>query len=143
MQSANKTELYENAVKMEKQIAELPQLEDVTSNLAITAPEVDVSIDRDKAAALQTDANDVESAFYDAYGQHWVSTIYAAVNEYKVLLELQRQYQADPRALSLLYFKSNTGTLIPLDTLAKVKPALDPNRSTITSSSMRSPFPST
>src|SRR6202790_706626 len=57
MQSANKTELYENAVKMQKLIAELPQLEDVTSNLAITAPEVDVSIDRDKAAAMQTDAN--------------------------------------------------------------------------------------
>jgi HAE1 family hydrophobic/amphiphilic exporter-1 len=126
MQSANKNELYENAVKMQKLIAELPQLEDVTSNLAITAPEVDVSIDRDKAAALQTDANAVESAFYDAYGQHWVSTIYAAVNEYKVLLELQRQYQADPRALSLLYFKSNTGTLIPLDTLAKVKTGIGP-----------------
>ena len=126
MQSANKTELYENAVKMQKLIAELPQLEDVTSNLAITAPEVDVSIDRDKAAAMQTDANAVESAFYDAYGQHWVSTIYAAVNEYKVLLELQRQYQADPRALSLLYFKSNTGTLIPLDTLAKVKTGIGP-----------------
>jgi HAE1 family hydrophobic/amphiphilic exporter-1 len=126
MQSANKTELYDNAVKMQKLIAELPQLEDVTSNLAITAPEVDVSIDRDKAAAMQTDANAVESAFYDAYGQHWVSTIYAAVNEYKVLLELQRQYQADPRALSLLYFKSNTGTLIPLDTLARVKTGIGP-----------------
>ncbi len=126
MQSANKTELYDNAVKMQKLIAELPQLEDVTSNLAITAPEVDVSIDRDKAAAMQTDANAVESAFYDAYGQHWVSTIYAAVNEYKVLLELQRQYQADPRALSLLYFKSNTGMLIPLDTLAKVKTGIGP-----------------
>jgi hydrophobic/amphiphilic exporter-1 (mainly G- bacteria), HAE1 family len=126
MQSANKTELYDNAVKMQKLIAELPQLEDVTSNLAITAPEVDVNIDRDKAAAMQTDANAVESAFYDAYGQHWVSTIYAAVNEYKVLLELQRQYQADPRALSLLYFKSNTGTLIPLDTLAKVKTGIGP-----------------
>jgi HAE1 family hydrophobic/amphiphilic exporter-1 len=48
------------------------------------------------------------------------------VNEYKVLLELQRQYQADPRALSLLYFKSNTGTLIPLDTLAKVKTGIGP-----------------
>jgi HAE1 family hydrophobic/amphiphilic exporter-1 len=126
MQSANKSELYDNAVKMQNLIAKLPQLEDVTSNLAITAPEVDVRIDRDKAAALQTDANAVESAFYDAYGQHWVSTIYAAANEYKVLLELQRQYQADPKALSLLYFKSNTGALIPLDTLAKVKNGIGP-----------------
>ena len=126
LQSANKEELYDNAAKMEALIAEIPQLDDVTSNLAITAPQVDVTIDRDKAAAMQTDANSVESAFYDAYGQHWVSTIYAAVNEYKVLLELQRQYQADPKALSLLYFKSNTGTLIPLDTLAKAKTDIGP-----------------
>ena len=40
------------------------------------------------------------------------------INEYKVLLELKPQYQADPHALSLLYFKSGNGTLIPLDTLA-------------------------
>jgi len=126
MQSADKKELYENAVKMQTLIAEIAQLEDVTSNLAVTAPQVDVTIDRDKAAALQTDANAVESAFYDAYGQHWVSTIYAAVNEYKVLLELQRQYQADPKSLSLLYFKAANGTLVPLDTLAKAKTDIGP-----------------
>ena len=38
-----------------------------------------------------------KSAFYDAYGPHWVSTIYAAINEYEVLLELKPQYQADPQ----------------------------------------------
>ena len=126
MQSANKQELYDNAIKMQDLIAELPEVEDVTSNLAITSPQVDVGINRDKAAAMQTDANAVESAFYDAYGQHWVSTIYAAVNEYKVLLELQPQYQADPKSLSLLYFKSSSGSLIPLDTLAKAKTGVGP-----------------
>ena len=45
----------------------------------------------------------IENAFYDAYGPRWVSTIYAAINEYKVLLELKPIYQADPNALSLLY----------------------------------------
>ena len=42
--------------------------EDVTSDLAITSPQVNVDIDRDKAAALQVSANAIESAFYDAYG---------------------------------------------------------------------------
>ncbi len=65
-------------------------------------------------------ADAIENAFYDAYGPRWVSTIYAAINEYKVLLELKPQYQADPHALSLLYFKSTNGPLIPLDTLAKL-----------------------
>lgn len=126
MQSADKQELYATATKMQKFIAAIPQLEDVTSNLAVTAPQVDVTIDRDKAASLQIDANAVESAFYDAYGQHWVSTIYGAVNEYKVLLELERKYQSDPKALSLLYFKANNGNLVPLDTVARVKTDVGP-----------------
>jgi HAE1 family hydrophobic/amphiphilic exporter-1 len=95
-------------------------VEDVTSDLAILAPQVNVTIDRDKAASLQVNADAIENAFYDAYGPRWVSTIYAAINEYKVLLELKPQYQADPHALSLLYFKSSNGPLIPLDTLAKL-----------------------
>jgi HAE1 family hydrophobic/amphiphilic exporter-1 len=65
-----------------------------------------VQIDRDKAAALGVTASQIENAFYDAYGPRWVSTIYAPVNEYKVLLELAPQFQADPSALSLLYFKA-------------------------------------
>ncbi len=69
----------------------MPGVRDVTSDLAITSPQVNVEIDRDSAAALQVSANAIESAFYDAYGPHWVSTIYAAINEYKVLLELKPQ----------------------------------------------------
>jgi hydrophobic/amphiphilic exporter-1 (mainly G- bacteria), HAE1 family len=126
LQSPDKQQLYDSATRLQGLIAALPGLEDVTSDLAITSPQVNVNLNRDKAAALQTDASAVESAFYDAYGQHWVSTIYGSVNEYKVLLELQPQYQADPRALSLLYFKSNTGTLIPLDTLARVNTDVGP-----------------
>jgi hydrophobic/amphiphilic exporter-1 (mainly G- bacteria), HAE1 family len=65
-------------------------------------------------------AQQIENALYDSYGPRWVSTIYSPVNEYKVLLELMPQYQQDPKALSMLYFKSNTGKLIPLDTLADI-----------------------
>ena len=85
---------------------EVEGLEDLTSDLEITSPQVNVEIDRDKAAALGVTANQIENAFYDAYGPRWVSTIYAPVNEYKVLLELAPQYQSDPAALSLLYFKA-------------------------------------
>jgi HAE1 family hydrophobic/amphiphilic exporter-1 len=120
MQSPDKAELYAGATKLQREIEKLPDVEDVTSDLAILAPQVNVNIDRDKAASLQVNADAIENAFYDAYGPRWVSTIYAAINEYKVLLELKPQYQADPHALSLLYFKSSNGPLIPLDTLAKL-----------------------
>ena len=104
----------EAAVRRVAQAAEgagrtCPGLEDLTSDLEITSPQVNVEIDRDKAAALGVTANQIENAFYDAYGPRWVSTIYAPVNEYKVLLELAPEFQADPSALSLLYFKATPG----------------------------------
>ncbi len=98
-----------------KALEAVPGIEDLTSDLEVSSPQVDVQIDRDKAAALGVTANQIENAFYDAYGPRWVSTIYAPVNEYKVLLELAPQFQADPAALSLLYFKAtpNQGTTNP------------------------------
>jgi HAE1 family hydrophobic/amphiphilic exporter-1 len=124
--SPNRPDLYESSQKLLAAIAKIPGIDDPSSDLAITAPQVKVEIDRDKAAALQVNANTVEGAFYDAFGPKWVSTIYAAINEYQVLLELEPRYQADPRALSLLYFKSSNGQLIPLETLAQIKQEAGP-----------------
>jgi HAE1 family hydrophobic/amphiphilic exporter-1 len=109
LQSPDRDELYTAARGLTKALEDLPELEDLTSDLQVTSPQVNVQIDRDKAAALGVTANQIENAFYDAYGPRWVSTIYAAVNEYKVLLELAPQFQADPSALSLLYFKASPG----------------------------------
>ncbi len=120
MQSTDKKELYESSEKLRLEVEKIPGLQDVTSDLLIKSPQVNVKIDRDKAAAVGVNANQIENALYDAYGPRWVSTIYSSINEYKVLLELKPQYQTDPNALSLLYFKSGQGRLIPLDTLAKV-----------------------
>jgi HAE1 family hydrophobic/amphiphilic exporter-1 len=106
MQSPNREALYEASRNMVKALSEVEGLEDLTSDLQVTSPQVNVDIDRDKAAALGVTANAIENAFYDAYGPRWVSTIYAPVNEYKVLLELAPQFQSDPAALSLLYFKA-------------------------------------
>jgi HAE1 family hydrophobic/amphiphilic exporter-1 len=122
----DKEELYAMARKLEGHVAEIPGLIDVTSDLQISTPQVNVQIDRDRAAAVQVSAQQIENALYDAYGPRWVSTIYAAVNEYKVLLELKPEFQADPNALSLLYFKSTAGRLIPLDSVAHIRQETGP-----------------
>jgi hydrophobic/amphiphilic exporter-1 (mainly G- bacteria), HAE1 family len=128
MQSPDKAALYAAARKLESALAALPGLEDVTSDLQVTSPQVGVEIDRDKAAALGVTANQIESAFYDAYGPRWVSTIYGSVNEYKVLLELAPQFQQDPSALSMLYFKGTgaNSPVVPLDTLATLTQQVGP-----------------
>jgi len=120
MQTPDKPELYAQTEALTEAVEKLQGVEDVTTDVAVTTPQVNVTIDRDKAGAMNVNANLIENALYDAYGPRWVSTIYGSVNEYKVLLELEPRYQADPRALSLLYFKTAGGKLVPLDTLARI-----------------------
>ena len=88
MQSPDREALYAASRTLLKALGDVEGLADLTSDLQVTSPQVNVEIDRDKAAALGVTANAIENAFYDAYGPRWVSTIYAPVNEYKVLLEL-------------------------------------------------------
>jgi len=128
MQSPDTTALYATSRQLRAELAELPGLQDVTSDLMVTSPQVRVDIDRDKAAALGVTAAQIEGAFYDAYGPRWVSTIYGAVNEYKVLLELAPEFQQDPSALSLLYFKGagQNAAVVPLDTLAAITQQVGP-----------------
>src|SRR6185436_231832 len=80
MQSPDRELLYDTARKLRKALQSVPGLEDLTSDLEVTSPQIDVDIDRDKAAALGVTASQIENAFYDAYGPRWVSTIYAPVN---------------------------------------------------------------
>ena len=126
LQGTSNEELFRSAQIFEKQMAAVPGLQDVTSDLQIKNPQMNVVIDRDKAAALNLTADQIENALYDAYGPRWISTIYAPTNQYKVLLEMEPQYQEDSGALSMLYLKSSTGALVPLDTVAKLVADLGP-----------------
>ena len=120
LQSPDTGELYRSAVEMEGKMRALPQLQDVTSDLQINNPQVNININRDKASALGVTAQQIEDALYYAYGSRQVSTIYAPNNQYQVILELEPQYQTDPSALSMLYIQSTTGQLVPIHTLAAI-----------------------
>jgi hydrophobic/amphiphilic exporter-1 (mainly G- bacteria), HAE1 family len=96
-------------------------LEDVSSDLILNNPKVEVQLDRERAAALGITADQVEQALFTAYGTRQVSTIYGASDQYQVIAELMPQFQRDPGALSLLYVRSTSGNLIPLDAVASLK----------------------
>jgi HAE1 family hydrophobic/amphiphilic exporter-1 len=83
-------------------------------------PRVNLQIDRDRAATYQLNAAEIENTLYDAFGPRWTSTMYAPNNQFRVLLELQPKYQAFADYLSKIYFKSSTGALVPMDSLAKL-----------------------
>src|SRR5439155_767369 len=105
---------------------QLALTQDVTSDLQIKNPQVNVDIDRDKASSLGVTAQQVEDALYSAYGQRQVSTIYAPNNAYRVITELENQYQLDPSALSMLYVRSSSGQLVPLNAVAKLTRTVGP-----------------
>jgi len=126
LQDADIKELYEWAPKMESRMKQLPGLQDVTSDLQITSPQVVVDIDRDKALALNVTADQIENSLYNAYGQRQISTIYTPTNQYWVIMQLEDKYQTDPAALSLLYVKSDSGRQIPLNTVARLRRTVGP-----------------
>jgi HAE1 family hydrophobic/amphiphilic exporter-1 len=126
LQDTDTKELFHWAPILTGKMAQQSEFQDVTSDLQIANPQVNVDIDRDKAAALGVTAQQIENALYDAYGERQSSTIYADVAEYWVVFEVLPQFQLDPAALSLLYItSSNPGTngaskLIPLSAVAKL-----------------------
>ena len=120
------TELYDWAPKLEAKLKTLPGLVDVTSDLQITQPQVTVQIDRNRASALGVSATSIENTLYDAYGSRQVSTIYAPTDQYWVIMELLPQFQMNPAALSMLYVRSNSGALVPLNSVATLKPTTGP-----------------
>jgi HAE1 family hydrophobic/amphiphilic exporter-1 len=126
LQSPDKDILYRFAVELEMKMRGLPRLQDVTSDLQIRNPQVNVEIDRDRAAVLGLSAEQVEDALFYAYGFRQVSTIYAPNNQYQVILELDDRYQMEPSSLSMLYIRSSGGQLVPLDTVATLSKSLGP-----------------
>src|SRR5256714_13221211 len=120
LQGPDTQDLYQQAQVLEREMARLPGLVDVTTDLQIKNPQVRLAIDRDRAAVYGLNAAGIQAALYDAYGPRWTSTIYAPTAQYKVLLELLPQYQMHADYLSLLYFKTPGSKLVPLESFAKV-----------------------
>jgi HAE1 family hydrophobic/amphiphilic exporter-1 len=126
LQSPDTKELYDHASELEAKMRQIPGLQDVTSDLEIKNPQVNVEIDRYKASALGVSAEQVEDALYDAYGSRQISTILTPTNQYQVIVELLPEYQMDPSALSMLYIRSTSGQLVPLNAVANLSRGIGP-----------------
>jgi HAE1 family hydrophobic/amphiphilic exporter-1 len=126
LQSYNLDELYKYSTLMEDKIRNIPGLLDVTTDLQIKNPQVNVDIDRDKASSMGVTAGQIEDALSSAYGSRQISTILAPNNEYEVILELEPHYQLDPSALGMLYIKAGSGQLVPLRSVAGLTDTVGP-----------------
>ncbi|HEV2198853.1 MAG TPA: efflux RND transporter permease subunit [Bryobacteraceae bacterium] len=126
LQSPDLNALYSAAAEFEKQMRTVPGIADVSSDLQISSPMLNVEIDRDRASTLGVTEDQIENALYDAYGQRQVSTIYTPIDSYWVILEAKPEFQRDPEALGLLYVRSSSGNLVPLNEVAKLSTGVGP-----------------
>jgi len=133
LQDTDTAELYKWSPVLEAKVRDLPGIEDVSSDLQIKNPQIQVDLDRDKISSLGLNINQVETALYNAYGTRQVSQIYAPNNQYQVILQVAPEFQKDPASLSKLYVRSNSvqpgssqGPLVPLSTVAKVRTEAGP-----------------
>jgi hydrophobic/amphiphilic exporter-1 (mainly G- bacteria), HAE1 family len=126
LQDTDTAELYRAAPLFEDEMRKIDGIEDVNSDLRLNNPQVQINLDRDRIAALGLTVNQVETALFNAYGTRQVSQIYAASNQYQVVLQVAPEFQQDPAALSALYVRSTSGKLVPLNTVATMTTGVGP-----------------
>ncbi len=119
-------ELFRTAPLLEAKLRATPLLVDVSTDLQLNNPQINIDINRDRAASLGVTAAQIEDALYTAYGSRQISTIFAPNNQYRVIMELLPEYQTDIFDLSLLYVRSAHGGLVPLESLVTLTPSLGP-----------------
>ena len=127
LQAMNTEELYQWAPQLEQAISEqVSEVQDVSTDMEMKSPRIDLVINRDKAAMVGLNATTVQNALYDALGPKWSSTIYGDVSQYRVLLELNPEYQGHIDSLEKVAFKAPNGSLVPLQSVIDFKETVGP-----------------
>jgi HAE1 family hydrophobic/amphiphilic exporter-1 len=126
LQGPDTGELYRGASALVDRMQQMPGFQDVTSDMQLQNPQLNIVIDRDQASSLGVTAAQIENALFDAYGSRQVSTIFAPNNQYEVILELLPEYQKDPASVQWLYIRSSGGQLVPIQAVARLKQDVGP-----------------
>jgi multidrug efflux pump len=126
LQSDNLALLDDWAPRLQAKMQGLPQLKEVNSDQQTHGLEMDVTVDRDAAARLGVNSNQVDNALYSAFGQSLISIIYRPLNQYRVVLEMDPRLNHSPDVLNAVRIKSSTGATVPLSAFAKFQASSTP-----------------
>jgi len=107
-----------------------PKLRDVGSDVDKGGLMQKIVIDRDKASRLGVSIGAVDGALYGAFGQRQISTIYADLNQYGVVVNALPGQTGSPAAIEDLYVASSSGQMVPLTAFAHQEPGLAPSQVT-------------
>ncbi len=127
MQSMNTEDLYAWGPQLQAALEQqVPEIQDLSNDMEMKSPRINLVLNRDKAAAVGLNATQVQNALYDALGPKWSSTIYGNTAQYRVLLELDPKYQTRADSLQKVAFKTPTGNLVPLESVVDFKETVGP-----------------
>jgi multidrug efflux pump len=104
----------------------VPGVTDVTTDREQGGLQANVEIDRAAAARLGVQVQDIDNALNDAFSQRQISTVYTQRNQYRVILELARNYTRDPNDVSQIYVNGAHNTQVPLTEVAHVTRGIAP-----------------
>ena len=121
LMSPDTKKLYAATEKLRAALESTPELADVNTDIMSGTPQVDITVNRDRAATLNVTQDQIEQTLASAYGQRQISTIYAPSNQFKVVMGLAPEFQRDPVQLAKLYVQSNNKVMIPLSALAHIE----------------------
>ena len=126
LQGQDTQQMFTEAAELEARLRDIPELTDVSSDLLLTNPQVNVTLDRDRMAALGLTADAVQGAMVSAFGARQVATIYAPTNAYQVIMRVAPEYQKDASALALVNVRTPGGDRVPLSTVTRVQTGVGP-----------------
>jgi HAE1 family hydrophobic/amphiphilic exporter-1 len=126
LQSVEAGELNDWANKLQDKLRNDTAFKDVTTDSQLKGLQASLEIDRDRANALGVSMDSIRSALYSAFGERQVSTMYTNVDSYQVIMEVAPNAKQDESAINGIYVRGNTGTLVPLSSVATVKRTVGP-----------------
>ena len=107
-------------------LSQLPELADVNTDQQDKGLQTMLVIDRPTAARMGITPKMIDTTLYNAFGQAQVSTIYSALNQYHVVMEVAPRYWQSPEALKDVYVLSPTKGQVPLSAFARYEPSTAP-----------------
>ncbi len=103
-----------------------PVFQGVDVNLKFNKPELNISINRDRAAELGVSVNDIAQTLQYSYSGRRMSYFTMSGKQYQVIAQVKRSDRNEPIDLRSLYVKNNNGQLIQLDNVINVKEESSP-----------------
>ena len=111
LQADSLSDLYTWGLKLRLALQSSTVITDVDSDQQPGGLQIDLTIDRDAAARLGVSTRTISATLYDAFGQRQVSTIYNALNQYHVIMEVSPDYWENPESLKEIYVSTSGGAI--------------------------------